>query len=412
MVYPDPLMAKLNHHYQKLFGTYLFTEIDKKIAALKAKEPNAPLISLGVGDISRPLPPTIVSALVAASQEMGEKKTFKGYGPTDGYHFLRQAIAENEYKKLSISADEVFISDGANSDIANLQEIFAIDNKVAIPDPTYPVYLETNVMAGRTRLPLKTGRYGGIVYLPCTEKNGFLPEPPNTHADLIYLCSPNNPTGTAIDRNLMKRWIDYAKEHESVIILDGAYEAFITSGNVPRSIYEIEGAKEVAIEVRSYSKYAGFTGLRCSYTVVPHQLKVRDAGKVHSLNALWRRRVDTKFNGVSYPIQRAAYSIYTQSGQKEVKELIQSYTDRARFFREGLEKLGYTVYGGIDSPYLWCKTPDKLDSWSFFDRLLEKGHLVSVPGRGFGIAGEGYIRFSAFADATAIAEGLLRLKGL
>lgn len=405
-------MVKLNHHYQKLSDQYLFTEIEKKIGALKAKTPDAQLINLGVGDVTKPLPYPIVSALVAASQEMGDKKTFRGYGPSEGYLFLRQAIAENDYKALSISPEEIFISDGANSDLADLQELFAVDNKIAIPDPAYPVYLDTNIMAGRTRLPLKTGRYGGVVYLPCTEENGFNPLPPDTHADLIYLCSPNNPTGAAMDRPLLEKWIRYAKEHEAVILLDGAYEAYITSPNTPHSIYEIEGAKEVAIEIRSYSKSAGFTGLRCSYTVIPRQLKIRDAGRVHSLNALWRRRVDAKTNGVSYPIQKAALATHSPAGQKEIRELIRSYGERARFLKEGLEKLGYTIFGGVDAPYLWCKTPGKLSSWDFFDMLLENAHIVAIPGRGFGVFGEGFVRFSAFAEPTALAEGLLRMKKL
>ncbi len=405
-------MVKLNHHYQKLSGQYLFTEIEKRIASLKAKTPDAPLINLGIGDVTKPLTPSIVSALTAAAQEMGEKKTFRGYGPSEGYLFLRQLIAENDYKNLKISPDEVFISDGANTDLSNLQEIFALDNRVAVPDPTYPVYLDTNVMAGRTRLPLKTGRYGGITYLPCTEKNQFKAEPPNCHTDLIYLCSPNNPTGAALDRNLLKKWVEYAHEHQAVIILDGAYEAFITSENTPHSIYEIEGAKEVAIEVRSFSKSAGFTGLRCSYTVIPHQLKIQDAGSIHKLNSLWKRRVDTKSNGVSYPIQKAAAATFSPSGQKEVRELVKGYSERAHFLRDGLSKLGYTVFGGTDAPYIWCKTPKNIDSWKFFDMLLEKAHLVALPGRGFGTFGEGYVRFSAYGESTAIAEGLLRLKTL
>lgn len=405
-------MVKLNHHYQKLSDQYLFTEIEKKIGALKAKTPDAQLINLGVGDVTKPLPYPIVSALVAASQEMGDKKTFRGYGPSEGYLFLRQAIAETDYKTLSIAPDEIFISDGANSDLADLQELFAVDNKIAVPDPAYPVYLDTNIMAGRTRLPLKTGRYGGVVYLPCTEESGFNPLPPDSHADLIYLCSPNNPTGAAMDRPLLEKWVQYAKEHGAVILLDGAYEAYITSPNTPHSIYEIEGAKEVAVEIRSYSKSAGFTGLRCSYTVIPRQLKIRDAGRVHSLNALWRRRVDAKTNGVSYPIQKAALATHAPAGQKEIRELIRSYGERARFLKEGLEKLGYTVFGGVDAPYLWCKTPEKCSSWEFFDTLLENAHIVAIPGRGFGVFGEGFVRFSAFAEPTALAEGLLRMKKL
>lgn len=400
---------KLNHHYHKLTGNYLFPEIEKRAAALKAKQPLATLINFGIGDVSRPLFPSVIAELVSASKEMGEKKTFRGYGPSEGYLFLREAIANTDYKNLSISPDEVFISDGANTDIANIQEIFATDNRIAIPLPSYPVYLDTNVMAGRTRPMLKTGRYGGVIYLPCTEQNGFNPEPPNSHADIIYLCSPNNPTGVAMDRPLLERWIQYAKDHEAVILFDGAYEAFITT-DAPRSIYEIEGAKEVAIEIRSFSKSAGFTGLRCSYTIVPHQLKIRDAGSIHSLNTLWRRRVDTKSNGVSYPIQRAAAALYTPQGRKDLEQAVRGYLDQAAILRENLTRLGYTVYGGVDSPYLWCKTPPQVTSWEFFDFLLANAHIITIPGQGFGQ--EGYFRLSAFAEAPAIAEGIQRLKKL
>ncbi len=403
-------MAKINHHYQKLVGNYLFPEIEKRVEALKLQTPDAPLLNLGIGDATTPLAPNVIEALTAASLEMGDKKTFRGYGPSEGYLFLRQLIAQVDYKG-NFSPDEIFISDGANSDIANLQEIFSVDNKVAIPDPAYPVYVDINVMAGRTRPLLKTGRFGGITYLPCNEENGFQPQPPVTHVDLIYLCSPSNPTGLAMDKELLTRWVKYAKENEAVIVFDGAYEAFITS-DAPRSIYEIPGAKEVAIEVRSFSKSAGFTGLRCSYTVIPHQLKVRDAGAIHSLNHFWKRRVDTKSNGVSYPIQKAAAALYTPQGQKSIQETVKSYNERARFLRDGLRHLGYTVYGGIDSPYIWCKTPPKVTSWEFFDFLLENAHIVSIPGIGFGQEGDGFIRFSAFAEREAIAESLTRFKNL
>lgn len=402
-------MAKINHHYQKLVGSYLFPEIEKRVETLKKKQPHASLLNLGVGDVTTPLSSPVITALIAASNEMGEKTTFRGYGPSEGYLFLRKAIAENDYK--NISPDEIFISDGANTDIANLQEIFSVDNRIALPDPAYPVYVETNVMAGRTRPLLKTGRYGAITYLPCNEENGFQPQPPNTHVDLVYLCSPHNPTGIAMDRELLTRWVKYAKEHEAVIIFDGAYEAFITS-DAPRSIYEIPGAKEVAIEVRSFSKSAGFTGLRCSYTVIPHELKVRDAGSIHSLHSLWKRRTDTKSNGVSYPIQKAALALYTPEGQKATRDTVRSYNDRAKTLLEGLKQLGYTVYGGIDSPYLWCKTPPKVSSWEFFDFLLENAHIVTIPGVGFGQEGDGYIRFSAFAESPTITETLIRFKNL
>ena len=403
-------MVKLNHHYQKLSTDYLFTEIERRISALKEKKPDISLVNLGVGDVSSPLFPSIVSALKDASLEMGEAKSFRGYGPCEGYLFLREAIAKNDYKKLEIDPSEIFISDGANNDIANLQEIFAVENRIAIPDPTYPVYLDTNVMAGRTRHQLKTGAYGGVTYLPCIEGNDFQPLPPSSHVDLIYLCSPNNPTGVAMDRDLLKKWVDYAKEHRAVILFDGAYEAYIQSPSTPHSIYEIEGAKEVAVEVRSFSKSAGFTGLRCSYTVIPRQLKIRDAGAIHSLHALWKRRHDTKFNGVAYPVQKAAAALYTPAGQKELKEALLSYAERTSAMREGLIGLGYTVYGGIDAPYIWCKTPERMKSWEFFDHLLGKAQIAAIPGRGFGLCGEGFVRFSCFADPKLIEEGLSRLK--
>jgi LL-diaminopimelate aminotransferase len=402
-------MAKLNHHYQKLSNQYLFVEIEKKIAGLKQKNPNAALLDLGIGDATIPLFPPIISALEKASKELGELSTFKGYGPSAGYDFLRNAIAENEY--TNISADEIFVSDGANSDFSNLQEIFSVDNKIAVQDPSYPTYVDINVMAGRTRPLLKTGGYGGVVYLPCTEENGFLPEPPNVHADLIYLCSPNNPTGVAMNKELLARWVDYAKKHQAVIFFDSAYEAFITS-DAPRSIYEVEGAKEVAIEVRTFSKSAGFTGLGCSYVVVPKTLKIYDAGSMHSLHALWKRRVETKFSGVSYPVQKAAAALYSEEGKKARKAAALSYMERAALLRQGLKALGYTVYGGVDSPYVWCKTPPKVGSWEFFDFLLENIQVATVPGVGFGRCGDGYVRLSAFAGKYAIEESLQRFRGL
>lgn len=402
-------MVKINHHYQKLSNTYLFEDIQKRVAAFKAKNAKVALIDLGIGDFTKPLYPSVVSSLTTAAQEMGDKKTFRGYGPTEGYLFLREAIAKGDYKGLGITADEIFISDGANSDLADLQEIFSIDNRVAIPLPSYPVYLETNIMAGRTRPLLKTGKYGGVTYLPCTEENGFNPEPPHAHTDLIYLCSPNNPTGVAMGKDLLKRWVDYAKREGAIILFDGAYEAYVTS-DAPRSIYEIEGAKEVAIEIRSFSKSAGFTGLRCSYTVIPHQLQVRDAGALHKIHSLWRRRVDAKTNGVSYPIQKAAAALYSSQGQAEMKATIKEISERGKYMVGGMKRLGYTVYGGVDSPYLWCKTPPKVSSWEFFDFLLENAQIISIPGEGFGV--DGYFRLSAFAEQPALADGLNRLKNL
>lgn len=400
-------MAKINHHFQKLSGEYLFAEIEKRVEMLKNQQPNVSLLNLGVGDVTFPLFPSVIGALSESSKEMGEKGTFRGYGPSEGYLFLRELIAKTDYK--NISPDEIFISDGANTDLANLQELFDVDNRVAILDPSYPVYIETNVMAGRTRPLLKTGRYGGITYLPCNEENNFQPQPPNSHVDLIYLCSPNNPTGVAMNRELLTRWVQYAQEHGAVILFDGAYETFITS-DAPRSIYEIKEAKQVAIEVRSFSKSAGFTGLRCSYTVVPHELKVKDAGAIHSLHSMWKRRVETKSNGISYPIQKAAAALYTTQGQKEMKEQVKIYGTRAKILLEGMKKLGYTVYGGLDSPYIWCKTPPKVNSWEFFDFLLKNAHIVTIPGIGFGKEGNGFIRLSAFAEP--IAESLNRFKNL
>ncbi|PIS02385.1 MAG: LL-diaminopimelate aminotransferase [Chlamydiae bacterium CG10_big_fil_rev_8_21_14_0_10_42_34] len=400
-------MTKINHHFQKLSKEDLFQEIEKRVAAYKEKASTPHLLNLSVGDPAGPLCPSVIDALTAASKELGDKNTFRGYGPSNGYLFLREKIAQNEYK--NISADEIFISDGASSDISNLQEIFSIDNRLAIPDPSYPAYVDVNVMAGRTRPLLKTGKYGGITYLPCTEENNFQPEIPNAQVDLIYLSSPCNPTGVALTKETLTEWVNYAKKNHAVILFDGTYESFITS-TAPRSIYEIEGAKQVAIEVRSFSKSAGFTGLRCGYTVIPHELKVQDAGAIHSLHALWKRRLETKSNGVSYPVQKAAAALFTVEGKKEMKEMIATYQERAKTLLEGLKSLGYTVYGGVDSPYIWCKTPPKIHSWEFFNFLLENTHIISIPGVGFGMGGDGYIRLSAFAEP--VIESLTRIKNL
>ncbi|MGB7977544.1 MAG: LL-diaminopimelate aminotransferase [Chlamydiales bacterium] len=402
-------MTKLNLHYHKLTTASPLLEMEKRVEALKKKHPTASILNLAMGDVTHPLFPNVTQALNLAAKEMGGAKTLRGYGPSAGYLFLKEAIAEHDYK--NISPDEIFISDGANTDFANLQKIFSIDNRIAIPDPAFPVYVDTNVMAGRTRPILKTGRYGGITYLPCTEENGFQPNPPDGHVDLIYLASPGNPTGVALSKELLTRWVDFAKRHEAVILFDGSYQAFITSG-APRSIYEIAGAEEVAIEVRSFSKTAGFTGLRCSYTVVPRALQVRDAGSTHSVHALWKRRTETEYNGVSYPIQRAAEALYTPEGREAIQETILSYGERAKFLLEGLKKLGYPVYGGIDSPYIWCRTPPKVSSWEFFDFVLENAHVIGMPGLRFGPGGDGYIRLSAFAEPAAIAEALNRFKNL
>lgn len=398
-------MVKLNTHYSKLAGNYLFPEISKRASRRNSTEP---LIDLGIGDVTRPLPPAIIQALSAACLEMGESGSFKGYGPSAGYLFLREAIAQHDYKGL-IDPSEIFISDGAKCDTANLQELFCTSNRVALPDPTYPVYLDTNVMAGRTRPQLKNGRYGGILYLPCTEANHFCPEPPEEACDIVYLCSPNNPTGSAMNKELLTRWVRYAKRTKAILLFDGAYEAYIRSPDIPRSIYEIEGAKEVAIEIRSYSKTAGFTGLRLSYTVIPKNLTVFDCGREQTLHSLWQRRHDTKYGGAPYPIQKAAAAIYSPEGKKQIQEIIDLYSSNAKYLRDGLEGLGFSVYGGLDAPYVWCKTPEHLSSWEFFDTLLNKAAIVCVPGSGFGLLGEGFVRFSAFAEKTYLTETLQRL---
>lgn len=403
-------MTKLNLNYHKLTGKYLFSEIEKRLDLLKGKYPAQSFLNLGVGDATLPLFPCVTEALIFAIREMGIKETFRGYGPSQGYGFLRKKIAAADYK--DISPDEIFISDGAASDLADLQEIFSHDNRVAVIDPGYPAYVDVNVMAGRTRPLLKTGRFGGITYLQCKEEHQFQPEIPEAHVDLIYLCSPNNPTGVGLTKDTLTRFVEYAQKNNSVIIFDGAYEAFVTSPEVPRSIYEIPGAKEVAIEVRSFSKSACFTGLRCSYTVVPYALKIKDAGGIHPLHPLWARRVDTKTNGVSYPVQRGAEALYTEEGQRAIAQAIERYRERAQKLLLGLKAIGYTVYGGVDSPYLWCKTPPRVSSWEFFNFLLENIHVVAIPGSGFGPGGEGFIRFSAFADLEVIDETLLRFQRL
>lgn len=408
----NPPMVKLNHHYTKLAGSYLFQEVGRKAAALREKNPGVALINFGIGDITRPLSPTIALALECASKEMGILETFRGYAPSQGYPFLRDAIAEHDYKNLSIAADEIFVSDGAKNDIANFQELFATENKIAVPNPTYPVYIDTNVMAGRTRTQLKNGSYGGVVYLPCNEANGFTPDMPLRACQLIYLCSPNNPTGTAMTREALKKWVDYARENQAIILFDGAYEAYIRSPDCPRSIYEIEGADQVAVEFRSFSKTAGFTGLRCSYTVVPHALKIMDGGQSHSLHARWKRRHETKANGVSYPIQKAAAAVYSKSGALEVKQQIDEYLSGAMKLKNSLSSVGYKIVGGIDAPYLWLKAPDKLTSWQFFELLLEKAHIITTPGVGFGSEGEGYLRLSAFGHPDQLEEGARRLTQL
>lgn len=395
-------MLKLNQHFFKLRGSYFFLEIERRIALFQEKNKQAELFNLGIGDISQPIPPTINQALTLACQEMGTAGRFKGYGPSEGYLFLREKIAAFDYENLAISPDEIFVSDGAQNDMANFQELFSPKSKIGVPDPTYPVYLDSNVMAGRTKSLTKNGVYGNVTYLACNEENQFQPQTPSFPLGLIYLCFPNNPTGVSFDRASLEKWVCFAKENKALLLVDGAYCAYITSPNYPKSIYEIEGAKEVAVEFRTFSKSAGFTGLRCSYTVVPKNINIE--GK--SLHALWKRRQDTKFNGVAYPIQRAAEACFSQSGKKEVQELVSNYLHRANSLKKGLTKAGFTAYGGVDSPYVWCKTPEGLKSWDFFDQLLQKHQIVCLPGSGFGKEGENFVRFSGFAPPSAV-EGFL-----
>lgn len=402
-------MSLLNENYLKLPGSYLFSTIAKKVAAYQQEHPTQDIIRLGIGDVSRPLVPAVVEALHQASDEMGRAETFRGYGPEQGYAFLREAILKHDYldRNIALQADEIFVSDGAKSDVANFQELFDVSCKVALQDPVYPVYLDTNVMAGRTG-NFENGRFGGIVYLPCTEENGFIPDLPRERVDLVYLCSPNNPTGAAMTRSELKKWVDWAAQHNSVILYDSAYEAFITQPDVPHSIYEIPGAQEVAVEFRSFSKTAGFTGTRCAYTVVPKALQVYDrAGKPHALNALWLRRQTTKFNGVPYIVQRAAQAVFTPMGQAQIRRVIEVYQKNAQVILQALQTAGLKAFGGVNAPYIWLKTPKGLDSWTFFDRLLSQAGVVGTPGVGFGACGEGYFRLTAFntPERTQAAAG-------
>lgn len=402
-------MVTINPHFQKLKSGYLFPKIEQKKQALKEQNSSIDLIDLGVGDITQPLLPVVYEAFSKAINEMKEKPI--GYGPSQGYLFLREAIAKVDYKDLNIELDEIFVSNGAKCDCAHLLEIFSKNTIVALCDPSYPVYVDSTVMSGKTGFSNEEGKYKKVVYLNLLEEDGFMPRPPNEHCDLIYLCSPNNPTGVAITREALTEWVRYAKENESIIIYDGAYEAYITQDR-PHSIYEIEGAKDVAIEIRSYSKTAGFTGLRCSYTVIPKSLKAKYKDIKVSIHSLWKRRHDTKFGGVNYLTQKAAAALYTEKGQEELKARIALYQKQTSALRNGLEKLGYKIYGGIDAPYLWMKTPEEHDSWTYFDYLLEKLHLISIPGRGFGPSGEGYVRLSAYAPITTIEKALTRFKTL
>jgi len=406
-------MAKINDHYLELKRSYLFTDIAARIKAFQAEHPDARIIRLGIGDVTQPLPPAVIAALHAAVDEMADAKTFRGYGPEPGYEFLTELIAAHDYGSRSVrmAPDEIFVSDGGKSDSANIQEIFGPDCVVAVTDPIYPVYVDSNVMAGRTGPADDTGRYAGLVYLPCTAETAFQPALPDRHVDLIYLCYPNNPTGAVMTRDVLARWVDYARREEAVLLYDAAYEGYIREADIPHSIYEVEGAREVAIEFRSFSKLAGFTGTRCAFTVVPKELQGRAATAERvSLNALWLRRQSTKFNGVPYIVQRGAAAVYTDEGRRQVRALIDFYMDNARIIREGLEAVGLTVYGGRNAPYLWVKTPRGLSSWEFCARLLNDAHVVGTPGSGFGPSGEGYLRLTAFGSREQTAEAVERIK--
>ena len=404
-------MAKVNEQFLKLPGNYLFAEVAKQVAAFKAAHPQQRVMSLGIGDVTRPLCPAVIDALHRATDEMGQHEKFRGYGPERGYGFLREAIIANDYvpRGIALEADEVFVNDGAKSDTGNFQELFARENSVAVTDPVYPVYIDSNAMSGRTGV-FADGKWTEVTYLPCTMENDFVPQLPTKKVDLIYLCYPNNPTGTVLSKRELQRWVEYAQQHDAIILYDAAYQAYIRNAEIPRSIYEIPGAKNVAVEFRSYSKTAGFTGVRCGYTIVPKEVSVVDRdGKRVSLNALWDRRQCTKFNGTSYISQCAAAAIYTEAGKKQVQETIDYYMENATRMRQTLQTLGYTVFGGEHAPYLWVKTPDGIDSWTFFHRLLEGAALVCTPGVGFGPSGEGYIRFTAFGDREDCIEAMERM---
>ncbi|WP_424244566.1 LL-diaminopimelate aminotransferase [Elusimicrobium posterum] len=408
-------MVKLNKNYTKLQDSYLFSTIAKKVEAFKNANPGADIIRLGIGDVTLPLPKASVQAMKQATDEMGFSSGFKGYGPEQGYDFLRNKIAQHDYKNrgLNIEADEIFVSDGAKSDTANFQELFDVKNTIAIPDPVYPVYLDSNVMAGRTG-EFKNGKYGKIIYLPCTAKNNFSPQLPKKHADIIYLCSPNNPTGMTLSKEELTKWVNYALEHKSIILFDSAYEAFVREEGIPKSIYEIEGARKCAVEFRSFSKTAGFTGTRCAYTVVPKDIQIEIGnGLVRGLNQMWNRRQTTKFNGVPYIVQRGAEAVYSEEGQRELKHNVAYYLENARLIREGLKQIkGIKIFGGINAPYIWLKLPKGITSWEFFDKLLNTAHVVGTPGSGFGREGEGYFRLTAFNTREKTIEAVERIKKL
>jgi LL-diaminopimelate aminotransferase len=406
-------MTYVNENYLKLKAGYLFPEIGRRVRAFAAANPAAKIIRMGIGDVTEPLPPAIIQAMHKAVDEMGQRETFQGYGPEQGFDFLREAIAKNDFqgRGCDIGADDIFISDGSKCDTGNILDIFAPDNVIAVTDPVYPVYVDTNVMAGHTGPANDKGEYGGIVYLPMTAENDFTPELPRKKVDVIYLCFPNNPTGAVASKTTLTKWVEYARANQAVIFYDAAYEAYITAPAIPHSIYEIPGARDVAIEFRSFSKTAGFTGTRCAYLTIPKTLTAaaKDGSKVE-LHKLWMRRHTTKFNGVSYVTQRAAEATFSPEGRKQVRQIIDFYMTNAKIIRENLTALGMKVFGGVNAPYLWVKTPDKVKSWDFFDKLLKEKNIVVTPGSGFGASGEGYFRISAFNSRANVEEAMQRMR--
>lgn len=406
-------MARINESYRRLRAGYLFPEIGRRVRAFEAAHPGEPVIRLGIGDVTLPLAPAIVSALRAAVEEMGTPAGFRGYGPEQGYEFLIDAIREHDFaaRGVPLERDEIFVSDGSKCDTGNIQEIFGADCRIAVTDPVYPVYVDTSVMAGRSGGAAEDGRFAGICYLEANEANGFVPDPPREHADVAFLCTPNNPTGAVASREQLARWVAWARANDAVILFDAAYEAYVQDPALPRSIYEIEGASECAIEFRSFSKRAGFTGVRCAYTVVPKALTGSTAaGERVPMNALWHRRQTTKFNGVSYPVQRAAAAVYSPEGLKQTAEQIAFYMENARLLRDELGAAGFTLFGGVHAPYIWMRTPQRMGSWEFFDRLLAEANVVGTPGAGFGPAGEGYLRLSAFSARENVVEAVRRIR--
>ena len=402
-------MATINKNYLKLPGSYLFSRIANKVAAYSEANPDAKIIRLGIGDVTRPIAPKVIEVLHSAVDEMADPSTFKGYAPDLGYEFLRNVISDKDFKArgCDISPDEIFVSDGAKCDCGNIQEIFSLDNVIAVCDPVYPVYVDSNVMAGRTgEFDVEADRYKGVIYMPCKAENGFAPELPEEVPDLIYLCFPNNPTGAVISKEKLQEFVDYANKNDSIILYDAAYEAYISEENIPRSIYECEGAKDCAIEFRSFSKTAGFTGLRLGYTVIPKQLKTGG----EELWPLWARRHGTKYNGAPYIIQRAGEAVYSEEGMKQVKEQIAYYMWNAKYIHDGLKEAGYEVSGGVNAPYIWLRTPDNMTSWEFFDMLLEKANVVGTPGSGFGPGGEHYFRLTGFGSKENTIEAIERIK--